>query len=85
MRKGGRRITTDASGDQIIAEMTVAIAANLRIESSRIRYIKPTTPGQFGETDPRWEIHYRGEWRELPWHFDGPLCVTRALVRKWYG
>lgn len=51
----------------------------------RIRYVKGTEPGQYGEVGWRWEIFYRDEWRELPWHFDGPLCVTRDLVRQWYG
>jgi serine/threonine-protein kinase len=38
-----------------------------------------------GTEDPHWLILYRGEWRELPWHFDGPLGVTRDLVRQWWG
>jgi len=36
-------------------------------------------------TDPHWLIFYRDEWRELPWHFDGPLLVTRVLPRVWHG
>lgn len=86
MRHGTRRYTTGTAPITVIAEMRAKIAANLRIDPERIRYNeRPETGGQFGEMLPRWEIHYGDQWRELPWHHDGPLCVTRELVRRWYG
>jgi hypothetical protein len=85
MRRRTRRGTANKTHDQVIAEMQVRIAENLRITLDRIRYHNAATPGQFKETGWRWEIFYRDEWRELPWHFDGPLAVDRELVRHWYG
>ncbi|MCA9139667.1 MAG: hypothetical protein KDB00_23000 [Planctomycetales bacterium] len=75
----------DKTRDRITEAMRQAIADNLRIDADRIRYARGDGPGQFGESGMRWEIFYRDQWRELPWHFDGPQCVTRDLVRRWYG
>ena len=84
-KRSSRRNSTDKETDQVTEELRHAIAANLDIESDRIQYGSLGRQGKFGTTDPHWLIHYRGEWRELPWHFDGPLLVTRAMVRAWYG
>ncbi|MDM4015288.1 hypothetical protein [Roseiconus lacunae] len=74
------------SADEFLRELRLMIAANLRIDADRVRYNNdPTEPGQFGELMPRWEINYRDQWRELPWHFEGPQYVDRELVRRWYG
>ena len=71
--------------DQVTQETRAKIAINLAIDVDRIRWHNATDPGLFGEIGWRWEIFYRDQWRELPWNFNGPLEVTRALVRRWYG
>ena len=78
-------VSTDKAPDQVTEGIGAAIAANQHIDADRIRYVRSDQPGQFDETGWRWEILYRDEWRELPWHHDGPKYVTRALVRQWYG
>ena len=85
MRRRTRRYVTDKTTETLRDELQTKIAGNLRVEAKRIRYVKGTEPGQYGEVGWRWEIFYRDQWRELPWHFDGPLCVTQDLVRQWYG
>ena len=65
--------------------MTVTIAAKLAIDPERLRYINLPEPTPIGVTGDRWQIFYRDEWRDLPWHFNGPTCVTRELVRSWLG
>ncbi|TWT56544.1 hypothetical protein [Allorhodopirellula solitaria] len=67
--------------------MRQAIAANLDIDPERIRYgpLADGKPGRMNTAGDHWQIYYRDEWQELPWHFDGPLWVTRELVRKWWG
>ncbi len=71
--------------EQTIEDTRLKIAANLRIDPDRIRYGRLGRLGKLGTEDPHWLILYSGEWRELPWHFDGPLGVTRDLVRQWWG
>jgi|GEM_PF-2181883 len=73
------------SVEEVLEKMRHQIAANLAIDADRLRYHDPGQPSRIGVTGQRWQIHYRGEWRDLPWHFDGPLCVTRELVRQWLG
>ena len=93
MQHRQRRFSTNKSPDQVTEGVRAAIAANLQIDADRIRYIRSDEPGQFLETGWLWEIFYRDEWRELPWHHGGPKYVTRALVRWcdgamvrwWYG
>ena len=85
MRHGTRRYATNKTPDNVIDDVRKGIAANLQIDADRIRYVRSDEPGQFCETGWRWEILYQDQWRELPWHFDGPKCVTRELVRRWYG
>ena len=85
MRHGTRRFTTDKTTKIVISQLQSKIAENLGIKAERIRYVKGMEPGQFEEVGWRWEVFYRDQWRELPWHFDGPLSVTRDLVRQWYG
>lgn len=86
MRHGTRRYQANQTSNEVIASLRYRIAGNLGIAPDRIRYVKGRFPGQFRETDMwRWEIYYSDQWRELPWHFDGPLGVDRELVRKWYG
>lgn len=86
MRHGTRRYQTHQSADQVTASLRKRIVKNLCLSPECVRYVKGRFPGQFRETDVwRWEIYYRDQWRELPWHFDGPLGVDRELVRKWYG
>ncbi len=67
--------------------MRQAIAAKLEIDPERIRYgaLADGKPGRMNTEGEHWQIYYRDQWRELPWHFDGPLGVTRELVRKWWG
>jgi hypothetical protein len=81
MRHGQRRFSTDKTPDQVTEGIRAAIAANLLIDADRIRYVRSDQPGQFVETGWRWEILYQDQWRELPWHHDGPKYVTWALVR----
>ena len=85
MRHGTRRSKAPKTRAEVIEEMRHRIAGNLRIDPERIRYHNATEPGQFRETGWRWEIFYRKQWRELPWHFDGPLRVDRDLVCRQYG
>lgn len=70
---------------QVIQEMRLKIAANLAIDPERIKYGRLGRKGKLGTDDPHWMVFYRNKWRELPWHFDGPLNVTRGMVRHWYG
>lgn len=83
--KRGRRMPTNMDGERVAAEMRLKIAAHLQVAPDRIRYVNSQEPGQFNEVGWRWEIQFNGQWRELPWHFDGPLRVTQDLVRNWYG
>jgi hypothetical protein len=59
------------------------IARNLGIDVELIRYGNLGRKGKLGTSDPHWMIRYRGEWQELPWHFNGPLDVTWDLIRRW--
>jgi hypothetical protein len=69
-----------------LEQMRHQIAKNLAIDPDRMRYRDPGGLSRIGVTGNRWQVHYRGDWQDLPWHFDGPLCVTRgALVRQWLG
>ncbi|HBJ35165.1 MAG TPA: hypothetical protein DDZ51_10500 [Planctomycetaceae bacterium] len=63
--------------------MRQAIAVNLSIDPERLRIYDPRSQSVIGVTGERWQIFYGDQWHDLPWHFDGPLCVDRALVRKW--
>lgn len=71
--------------EKTLAEMLTKIAARLAIDPERVRYITLPEPTSIGVTGERWQIWYRDQWQDLPWHFDGPLCVTRDLVRRWLG
>jgi len=62
-----------------------SVASNLRIDPDRLRYIDTGKPTPIGVTGMRWQILYNDQWQDLPWHFDGPLGVTRELVRRWLG
>ena len=83
--RGTRRNGPSKTPEQAIEELRVGIAKNLKIDADRIRYGNLGRQGRLGTDDPHWLIFYRDQWRELPWHFDGPLNVTRAMVRNWYG
>ena len=85
MRHRTRRFTTDKTTKAVFDELQSKIAENLKIEAERIRYVKGIDPGQFGEAGWRWEVFYRDQWRKFPWQFDGPLSVTRDMVRRWCG
>ena len=68
-------------------ELRHRIARNLSIAPDRIRF-GPLPDGRRGKLNTvgdHWQIFYHGEWRELPWCFDGPDGVTRELVRRWHG
>ena len=82
MLHGTRRMTTGTTAGEVIADMRIRTAENLNIDADRIRYVRSDQPGQFGETDWRWEILYQDQWRELPWHFDGPLPADQDSKRK---
>ncbi|MCS7469116.1 hypothetical protein NZK35_20885 [Stieleria sp. ICT_E10.1] len=61
MRHGTRRFTTNKTADNVFDELQTKIAGNLRIDVERIRYVKGTDPGQYGEVGWRWEIYYRDQ------------------------
>lgn len=71
--------------EQSLVKMRLEIASNLQIDPERIKYASLGRQCRIGITGERWLIFYRDEWRELPWHFDGALNVTREMVRKWHG
>jgi hypothetical protein len=70
-----------------IESLRQAIAANLRIEPDRLKFgpLPGNGIGMRGTAGDHWQIHYRGAWRELPWHPEGPESVTREHVRQWHG
>lgn len=80
-----RRHTTSTSPSQIREQLREKIANNLGIDIARIRYGNLGSTGRLGTNDPHWLIYYRDRWCELPWHFDGPLGVTRTMIRQWHG
>jgi WD domain, G-beta repeat len=71
--------------EKTIDGLRIKIARNLDIDPQRVRYFDPGEPSSIGVRGERWQIHYRDDWRDLPWHHDGPLYVTRELVRRWLG
>ncbi len=73
------------SVDEVIEGMRHLITRDLAIDAVRLRYCDPGKTSRIGVTGQRWQIHYRDQWQDLPWHFDGPLGVTRELVRQWLG
>jgi hypothetical protein len=73
------------SVEETLEAMRQKIAVNLFIVADRLRYHDPGQPSRIGVTGQRWQIFYGGQWSDLPWHFDGPLEVTRELVRQWLG
>ncbi len=79
-----RRNGPNRNEAQVIESIRQKIASNLRIDPDRIQRGRLGRKGKLGTDDPHWMIFYRGEWRELPWHFDGPLSVTREMVRQWH-
>lgn len=85
--RGSRRKLTDSDRSNFIEELRVTIAANLDIDPDRIRYgpLEGGEQGRLGTAGDHWQIWYRDQWRELPWHFDGPIGVRRELARKWWG
>lgn len=85
--RGSRRRLTDSDRDKFKEELRIVIAAKLDIDPDRLRYgpLEGGAQGRLGTGGDHWQIHYRDEWQELPWHFDGPMWVTREVVRKWWG
>ncbi|QDT08105.1 hypothetical protein [Stieleria marina] len=83
-RKRSRKRDSGKRPDAIIDEIRQQIAANLGMDPCDIRYGNLGRCGKLGTTDPHWLVFYRGQWRELPWHFDGPLLVTRQHISQWY-
>jgi hypothetical protein len=65
--------------------MRLQIAVKLAIDPARVRHYDPGYQSGIGVTGERWQIYYRDQWQDLPWHFDGPLSVDRALVRRKLG
>ena len=63
--------------------MRQRIAESLAIDPDRLRMHDPGEQSVIGVTGDRWQIFYADQWQDLPWHFDGPLGVTRVLVRQW--
>ncbi|MCM2370947.1 hypothetical protein [Aporhodopirellula aestuarii] len=84
--RGSRRRLTSDDITALMEETRQQIARNLNISPDRIRYgpLENNRPGRLNTQGDHWQIHYRGEWKELPWHHDGPLQVTREHVRKWH-
>lgn len=85
--RGRRRKLTESDRDTFLEETRQAIAVKLDIDPDRLRYgpLEGGAQGRLGTNGDHWQIYYRDEWRELPWHFDGPVWVTREMVRKWWG
>ncbi len=85
--RGRRHNSNQEDAANVIEEIQLAIAARLEIAPDRIRYgpLDDGRRGKLGTEGDHWQIFYRDQWRELPRHFDGPLWVTRDLVRKWWG
>ncbi|MGB7344526.1 MAG: hypothetical protein WBD20_09955 [Pirellulaceae bacterium] len=83
-RKRSRSPDSGKRPDAIIDEIRQQVATNLHVDPSNVRYGNLHRRGKLGTTDPHWLIFYRGQWRELPWHFDGPLLVTRQHIAQWY-
>lgn len=73
------------SWDELAENVRHDIARNLAIDPARIRYFDPGYQSEMGVTGNRWQIYYRDSWQDLPWHFNGPLCVTREMVRAKLG
>ena len=84
-RHGRRHRDPGASVESIQGRLRHEIASKLRVDPDRIRYAELPTKGRYGTEGAHWQIFYLGEWRELPWHFEGPMNVTRAMVRQWWG
>ena len=80
-RRGGPAKTQQAH----LEEIRHAIATNLCIDVDFVRYDFLERPSKIGSVGKQWQIKWRGQWCELPWHFDGPTRVTWDLIRKWYG
>ncbi|SMP56344.1 hypothetical protein SAMN06265222_105135 [Neorhodopirellula lusitana] len=87
MRRQNRKREPGKSPDWFQEQVRLRIAARLRIDPDRIRYgpLPNGVAGKLGTDGDHWQIHYRDEWRELPWHHDGPSYVTRQMVIKWHG
>ncbi|MCM2371256.1 hypothetical protein [Aporhodopirellula aestuarii] len=85
--RGRRRFLSAEDVATLMEETRLQIAKNLGVSPDRIRYgpMENGHPGRFNTRGDHWQIHYQGEWKELPWHYDGPLQVTRETVRAWYG
>lgn len=75
------------SHEHAIESLRQTIAAKLRIEPERLKFgpLPGVEIGMRGTAGDHWQIHYRGEWRELPWHPEYPEGVTRDHVRLWHG
>ncbi len=65
--------------------MQAKIAANLGVDPVRVRYFDPGEQDALGVEGARWMLWYDGRWQSMPWHFNGPLDVTRDLVRAKLG
>ena len=61
------------------------LSRNLHLDPAFIKLGRLGHAGQLGTEDPHWMFYWRGRWRELPWHFNGVLCVDWNLIRRWYG
>lgn len=72
-----------SSLETTLEAMRQAIAVNLSIDPTRLRMHDPGAQSVIGVTGERWQIFYGDQWQDLLWYFDGPLGVTRELVRKW--
>ncbi|EMI57447.1 hypothetical protein [Rhodopirellula sallentina] len=85
--RGRRRRLSAEDVATLMDQARQQIAKNLGISPDRIRYgpMENNRPGRLNTQGDHWQIHYQGEWKELPWHHDGPLQVTRTQVRNWYG
>jgi hypothetical protein len=71
--------------EKSLDDLRQQVASNLRIDPDRLRYVDTGERTSIGVTGERWQIFYNDKWQDMPWHFDGPLGVTRDLVRQWLG
>lgn len=87
MSRSRRRYRLPNGPEFFIQELRQRIAKQLQVDPDRIRYgpLPGDVVGKLGTDGDLWQIFYRDEWRELPWHFDSPALVTREMVIRWHG
>ncbi len=84
--KNTKRMTA-GTPEYYTEQLRQEIAVNLQVDPDRIRYapLDGKERGKLGTSGNHWQIFYRDEWREIPWHNQGPTVVTRDMIRATYG